>query len=217
MHLPAIIIVIGSVLGIGTAAAQPPAAPDAAFTDAVQVFQRASRGVQSEVEPAVRAFEALVRADPRNPVYAAHLGSAIVTRVSDAWMPWTRIKHVEHGLDHIDHALEMLKPEHDGQLIRGAPVGIETRLVAARTFLKLPDRVFHRRAAGRRLVAELLRHPAFAASPAPLRAGVHLAAVQAAREEQPEEEAAQLKQVLALAGSGDSADQARVRLKELGQ
>jgi hypothetical protein len=215
MHLPALII--ASVLGIGTAAAQPPTAPDAAFIGAVQVFQRASRGVQSEVEPAVRAFEALARADSRNPVYAAYLGSAIATRANDAWMPWTRIKHAEQGLDHIDHALEMLKPEHDGQLIRGVAVGIETRLVAARTFLKLPDMVFHRRAAGRRLVADLLRHPAFAASPAPLRAAVHLAAAQAARDERPEDEVAQLKQVLSLADSGDSADQARARLKELGR
>lgn len=216
MYVP--VLIISSILGIGTAAAaQPLAAPDAAFIGALQAFQRASRGVQSEVEPAVRAFEALVRADPRNPVYAAYLGSAIATRANDAWMPWTRIRHAEQGLDHIDHALEMLKPEHDGQLIRGVPLGIETRLVAARTFLKLPDRVFHRRAAGKRLVADLFRNPALAASPAPLRAGVHLAAAQAARDERPEEELAQLKQVLTLADSGDSADQARARLKELGR
>jgi len=31
---------------------------------------------------------ALVRADPRNPVYAAYLGGATATRAGDAWMPW---------------------------------------------------------------------------------------------------------------------------------
>ena len=31
---------------------------------------------------------ALVRADPRNPVYAAYLGGATATRAVDAWMLW---------------------------------------------------------------------------------------------------------------------------------
>ena len=44
--------------------------------------------------------------------------------------------------------------------------------MAATTFLRLPDSVFHRAAAGRKLVAEILAAPAFAGAPAPFRASV---------------------------------------------
>lgn len=205
------------VLAVATAAAQPVASSEVAFIEAVQLAQRGSAGDAGAVDGAISAFEALVRAEPEQPLYTAYLGSAIATKGRDAWMPWAKIRYAEQGLDKIDRALAMLKPGHDRQLVRGAPAGIETRIVAARTFLGVPDSIFHRRAAGRRLAAEVLGHPGFAGSPAPLRAAAHLAAAQAARGERPEEELAQLKQVLSLVQSGVTAEQARARLKELAQ
>jgi hypothetical protein len=84
-------------------------------------------------------------------------------------------------------------------------------------FLRVPDEFFHRRTAGKKLIAEILKDPRFVTAPAPLRAAGHLAAAEAARGERPDEELAQLKQVLALASSSSAADQARARLKELGR
>jgi hypothetical protein len=221
-----IMILLGAILAPGITAAEtpplaqtpPPAqtqAADARFVSAVQIFQRASRGESGEVEPAIAAFEALLASDTRNPVYLAYFGAASSLRGREAWMPWNKLKYTEAGLDYIDRALAMLKPEHDRQLLRGAPASIETRLVAAATFLKLPESIFHRRGAGKRLVADLLKHPAFAASPAPLRAAIYSLAAEAARGEQ--QEVAQLKQVLAVAPTGREAEQARARLKELRQ
>ena len=169
------------MLVLGTGAAQQPTAPDAQFTDATKIFLRASAGEKGEVDPAIAAFEALVRDEPRNPVHAAYLGSALSLRARDAWMPWNKLRYSEQGLDHIDRALELLKPEHDKLLSRGVPASMETRLVAAKTFVKLPDAIFHRRTAGTKLLADLLKHPALAATPAPFRASVELAAEEAAR------------------------------------
>lgn len=169
-------ILVALLLAAGTAVAA-----DVPFNQAVEIFMRAQRGQDREVEPAVAAFGALAKAEPRNPVYAAYLGSALALRGRDAWMPWNRIKYVEEGLDHLDRALAALKPEHDRALLRGVPMGIETRLAVANTFLRLPDGIFHRRAQGRKLVAELLKHPALAASPRALRAAVDAAATEAAR------------------------------------
>lgn len=171
-------IALSLVFALGNAAAQP-AAPERAFSEAVQLVQRASAGDSKAVDGAVAAFEALTLADPGQPLYAAYLGSATGMKARDAWMPWNKIKYAEQGLDHIDRALQSLKPEHDRQLLRGAPVGIETRIVAARTFLRMPDAIFHRRAAGKKLIAEVLEHPAFAACPASLRAVAHLTASEA--------------------------------------
>ena len=172
-------LALSALMIFGTAAAQPPSASDAPFNEAANVFQRAAAGEKKDVEPAIAAFEALARAEPRNPVYAAYLGSALSLKGRDAWMPWNKLKYTEQGLDHIDRALDALKPEHDKLLLRGVPASIETRLVAARTFIKLPDGIFHRRAAGKKLIADLSRHPALAPSPAPLRAAVPLAAEEA--------------------------------------
>jgi hypothetical protein len=169
-------LVLGVLLAAGSAAAA-----DVPFTAAVQIFMRAQQGQESEVEPAIAAFDALARAEPRNPVYASYLGSAKALRARDALMPWNRLKYAEEGLDDLDRALAGLKPEHDQALLRGVPMSIEARLTAANTFLRLPDGIFHRRAQGRKLVAELQQHPALAGAPAGIRAAVDAAAAEAAR------------------------------------
>jgi len=206
------------LLVAAVAAAQPASTPDQAFIEAAQLVQRASAGDAKAIDGAVAAFEALTRAEPANPLYEAYLGSATGLKAGAAWMPWSKIKYAEQGLDHVDRALQALKPEHERQRVRGAPMGVETRIVAARMFLRVPDEFFHRRAAGKKLIAEVLKDPQFAAAPAPLRAAAHLAAAEAARGERPDEELAQLKQVVTLAPAGSAAaGQASARLKELGQ
>ena len=170
------LIVLAMLFAAGVAAAA-----DVPFNQAVEIFMRAQQGQEKEIEPAVAAFDALARAEPRNPVYAAYLGSAISLKARGALMPWNKLKYAEEGLDHLDRALAALKPEHDGALLRGVPMGIEARLTAANTFLRLPDVIFHRRGQGKKLVAELLKHPALPGAPAGIRAAVDAAAAEAAR------------------------------------
>ncbi len=154
-------------------------ADDPSFPAAAARFLRAAAGDKSEVDGAIGAFESLVQTDPKQPVYEAYYGAALTLRARDAWMPWNKVKYSEEGLDRIDHALAALKPEHDKLLLRGVPAALETRLVAANTCLKLPDGIFHRRAQGRRLVAELLKNPALPATPEAFRAAVQAAAAEA--------------------------------------
>ena len=170
------IVIAFATLLAGSAAAQSPAGSPAPFADAVKTFQQARSGDSSRIEPAIAAFDALAKAEPQQPLYAAYLGSALGLKAGDAWMPWSKVKYSEEGLDHLDRALAALKPEHDGQLVRGVPVSLETRLVAASMFVKLPDSIFHRRAAGLKLLDELLRNPALASAPAEFRATVQKAA-----------------------------------------
>src|SRR5471032_35376 len=154
-----------AALALGTVF-QCQAASDTEFVDALKTFQQARNGEDRQIEPAIAAFDALARAEPQQPVYAAYLGSALGLKAREAWMPWNKLKYSERGLDHIDQALAALKPQHESQLLRGVPVSMETRLVAASTFLTLPDGIFHRRVTGKKLVDELLRHHALATAPA---------------------------------------------------
>ena len=153
-----LILALGFVLS--GRAAQPDQAlsgtAEAGFTRALEIVQSARAGDKNAVEPAIAAFEALARSAPPQPVYAAHLGSALTLKGRDAWMPWSTIRHVEQGTDRIDAALAAVKPEHDHELLRGVPVSVETQFVAASTFIRIPDAIFHRRAEGKQLIAGLL-------------------------------------------------------------
>ena len=169
-------LIAAILLAAGTAMAG-----DLPFPEAVQVFQRAQQGQDKEVAPAIAAFEALVRAEPRNPVYLAYLGGALSLKARSAQAPLDRMKYAEEGLDQLDRALAALGPEQEKAQLRGVPMGLEARLTAANTFLRLPDAIFHRRAQAKKLVAELQKHPALPGAPASIRTAVDAAAAEAAK------------------------------------
>jgi len=187
-----------------------------ALNKAQAAFERGVRGSESDNEAASAQFMHLSQAEPGNPLYLAYYGSTLAIKARDAWLPWKKLKFGEQGLDQIDKALKRLTPEHDKVTPGKTPVGIETRLVAVETFFKVPDQFFHRYDSGKALLAETMKHPAFAQSPPQIQARFHLkAAFVAKKEDQPAEEKTQLKRALALDPQGSDADAARNRLMEL--
>lgn len=143
---------------------------DPAFEAALTHFNRARQGEADQLEAAITAFEAIPANPVLKPLYAAYLGSARTLQAKAAWLPWKKMKFTEQGLDHIDQALAALRPDHDSVLVQGVPASLATRMVAAATFVALPDGIFHRRAAGKALLAEMRRSPLLAATPAGFRA-----------------------------------------------
>lgn len=146
------------------------AATDASFEAALTHFNRARQGEADQIDAAIAAFRGLPANPALQPLHAAYLGSAHTLKAKAAWLPWNKLKFTEQGLDHIDQALAALRPEHDRLLVQGTPASLLTRMVAAATFIALPDGIFHRRAAGKSLLAELRRNPLLAATPAGFRA-----------------------------------------------
>lgn len=157
------------------------AADDTAFADALAHFNRARQGETEQIEPAIAAFQAAPAKPALQPLYSAYLGSAHTLKGKAAWLPWRKMKFSEQGLDYIDQALAALRPEHDVVLVQGTPESLMTRLVAAATFVAVPDGIFHRRAAGKTLLADLRRSPLLAATPAGFR--TELSAVEARLQE----------------------------------
>lgn len=157
------------------------ASGDAGFDAALAHFNRARQGESAEVGQAIVAFQAVPANPALQPLYSAYLGSAQTLQGKAAWMPWNKLKFVEQGLDSIDQGLSALRPEHDRQLVHGVPLGLSTKLVAAATFVALPDGLFHRRLAGKSLLAEIRRSPLLPATPAGFRA--ELAGVEARLQE----------------------------------
>lgn len=146
-------------------------AADAGFEAALREFD-AARVDANRLDAAVAALRSLPADPQRQPLRLACLGSAMAMQGKAAWMPWNKLKFTEQGLDQLDAALAMLKPEHAAVLVRGVPLTLHTRLVAAATFVAVPDGLFHRRADGRKQLAALRADPLLAAAPAAFRAEV---------------------------------------------
>jgi hypothetical protein len=200
--------------------AQTPAVaqePLDAFVRAQAEFESALHGDSSALPRASADLKQLLNDDPGNPLFLAYYGSTYALQAREAWMPWNKLKLAEQGLDLIDKGLGRLRPAHDRQTMRGAPVSVETRLVAISTFFQVPDNFLHRFDPGKRLLAETLQTPAYAASPPSLQARLQFQAAVAARQEKRrDDEIASLQQVLALDAGNIDASAAKLRLKELG-
>lgn len=160
------------LLAIGGLASQAFAqvTPEVALEAAISHFNRARQGDADQLEPAIAAFRAVPGNPALQPIYAVYRGSALTLAGKAAWMPWNKMKFTDQGLDSIDQALAALRPEHDRLLVQGTPLSLVTRMVAAATFVAVPDGIFHRRAAGKSLLAELRRNPLLAAAPGGFRA-----------------------------------------------
>ncbi|MEX8494635.1 hypothetical protein [Sphaerotilus sp.] len=149
------------------------------FNSAVDTFRRASDGDAEAIAPALAQLTALSHTQPLDPLLMAYTGAATSMQARTTWMPWKKLGYAEDGLAMIDKALALLSPADEVTQHRGVPVALETRLTAAGTFLALPS-MFHRGERGRRLLDEVMRHPAYAATPAAFQEAVRRIAAKAA-------------------------------------
>lgn len=186
---------------------------DAAFDAAMARFTQAAAGQADAIEDSVARLGELLAKDPTDPLLRAYLGAATSLRATTTWLPWKKMSHAEDGLAQIDKALAMLTPARDTALRRGVPVALETRFVAANTFLGLPA-MFNRGDRGRKLLADVLAHPQLAATPVPFRATVWMRVAQLADADQQRQQARQWYEKVVASGAPQAAA-ASARLREL--
>jgi hypothetical protein len=166
-----------------TAAPACAAVPEPAYDAAFQQFQQAAAGSNTKaIEAAAEQFGQLAATDPADPVLLAYSGAATAMRATTTMLPWRKMSYAEDGLAQLDKALALLRPEHDTLLHKNVPASLETRLVAANTFLRLPS-MFNRRARGVKLLDDVLKNPLLASAPAGFKAAV--AAAQARAKDAP--------------------------------
>jgi hypothetical protein len=187
---------------------------DTAFEAAFQAFQRASAsGDETLNQQAFDGFSALLHSQPADPVLMAYTGAATSMKAKFTMLPWRKMSHAEEGLALLDKSLALLGPAHDAPGRRGTPAVLETRFVAASTFLSLPG-MFNRHARGEKLLAEVLGSPLFDTSPLPFKAAVWLRAGQEAQAAQHPADARRLYQQT-IASGAPQAVAAQAALKEL--
>jgi len=149
------------------------------FQEAFQQFNQATQGHSELIEASAERFTTLSKAEPAHPLLRAYAGAATSLRATTTLLPWKKMSYAEDGLAQIDKGLALLSKEHEQQRVRGTPVSLETRFVAANTFLGLPG-MFNRGARGSLLLQEILKDPLFASSPAGFQAAVRARAAKQA-------------------------------------
>jgi len=200
-------VVLASCVATGIAIA----APDAAFDNAFRHFIVASGGDKSAVDSAADEFEALLKAEPANPVLMAYAGAAGAMRAGTTLMPWKKMGYAEDGLALLDKSLAMLTPAHDATIQHRTPGSLEVRFVAANAFLAVPP-FMNRAARGAKLLDEVLASPLFAQAPLPFQGNVWMrAAALATKEQRPADAQRFLNEVISR--NAPQADKARALLK----
>lgn len=185
------------------------------FIQAQAVFERSFAGDDSVTGVALNGFKIISMTYPNNPLFLAYQGASNVLIGRDAWMPWNQSHYAEKGLAEIDKALQMLKPVHDREKMRGAPISVETRFVAVSTFYNVP-KSFNYSEKAKAVLNDLLQSKAFDETPPFLEAQVYFWAAKIAHdEEQRDEEIAYLQKVLKVEPNGKFATEANQRLLEL--
>ena len=189
------------------------AAPEAAFQSATQSFMQASAGDKAAIEPAADAFDALLKAEPANPVLMVYAGASTALKASTTALPWKKMSYAEDGLAQIDKALAMLTPAHDAPVQRGTPGSLEVRFVAANTYLAMPS-FMNRGERGAKLLTQVLASPLFERAPLPFKGAVWMRAALLAAKEQRGDDAKRLYNEV-IQHAAPQADAARARLKEV--
>lgn len=203
----------GTLLTLAGPACAQSAAADSAFDAAFARFQQATPGESDAIEESVDRFGKLLAGSPTDPVLRAYLGAATTLRATTTMLPWRKLQHAEEGLALIDKALAQLTPAHDAVAHHGVPGTLETRFVAANTFLGLPG-MFNRGERGRKLLADVLTSAQLGAAPAAFRATVWMRAGRLAEADQQTTQARAWYERVASSNAPQAAA-ARSRLKEL--
>ncbi len=169
------------------------ALPEPATQTAIGHFMAATQGSSDATQASLEQFQALLKAEPGHPLLMSYAGAATTLKARDAWAPWKKMSYAEGGLAQIDKALTLLDPAHDQALYQGTAVSLQTRFVAANTFLGLPD-MFNRGPRGRQLLDEIQASPLFGKAPAGFQGAVLMRAARQASQAKQGERARSLYQ-----------------------
>ncbi len=208
-----LLAIAAAAAAAGTLSMLPGPVAAATLDEAWQLFDLAQAGQDGAAEKSAQAFNALLQAQPGHPVLMAYAGAATTMQANSTWLPWKKLAWAEDGLAMLDKALALLTPAHEAPLLRSTPGTLDTKFVAASTFLGVPS-FMNRGARGEKLLAEVLASPLLAGSPLPFRGNVWMRAAQLARSGQRVDEARRLYGQVVSAGA-PQAEAAREAMKAL--
>jgi hypothetical protein len=168
-----------SFVAVLTLASSALAASPAQFDSAFAQFAQARTGNENAIGQSASSFDALLKAEPINPVLMAYAGATTSMKANTTWLPWKKMAYAEDGLALLDKALSLLTAAHNAPLQHQLPAVLEVKFVAANTFLAVPG-FMNRGARGAKLLGEVLASPLLASTPLEFRGDVWMTAAELA-------------------------------------
>ncbi|TXT36930.1 MAG: hypothetical protein FD135_3945 [Comamonadaceae bacterium] len=189
------------------------AATPAQFDSAFALFQQARAGHEVAIGQSAEAFDALLKAEPLNPVLMAYTGATTAMKATTTWLPWSKMSYAEDGLALLDKALTLLTAAHNAPLQHDVPAALEVCFVAANTFLAVPG-FMNRGARGARLLSDILASPLLGSAPLEFRGNVWMTAAKlASKENRPQDARKYLEDI--IKANAPQAEVARAQLKAI--
>lgn len=188
--------------------------------DYQQAYQDYLQGVNEDEGAAKRAlaeFTELVSRYPQDPLAQVYQGASNTLKGRDAWLPWNKLKPTELGLEQMQEAVTLLRPEHDGQRFQGLPVSLQVKGNTGIVFTQVPD-FFNRFDQGMALLKQVVMSPLLTDLPATQ--WVHFQfyyALALSKEGNWAEAKTGFERVVSLAPESDMANAARLQLEQVEQ
>jgi hypothetical protein len=148
------------------------------FESAFALFAKGRAGDHAATEQAVGAFQTLLRAEPDNALVMTYAGVSTAMQANGTMMPWKKLGFAKEGVALIDKAVLLLAGPHKTVPNRKVPDVMEVRLLAARTYLAMPESM-GKAATGAKLLSEVMANPLFGATTDTFKAEVMQAATAA--------------------------------------
>lgn len=149
----------------------------------ISLYRQAAQGNTNAVDVVYDRLTQRLKEHGPTPLTLIYLGSTETLQGRDAWMPWTKLRHTEHGLARMNKALDLLNqqgtPVTQQIQIHGLYESHLVKAVAGKTFTSVPGS-FNHFERGYELYLDLLADAAFQQSPFEATAWVYLYAIQSA-------------------------------------
>jgi hypothetical protein len=185
---------------------------NADFQDAYQEYMTVSAGEGGSAKQLAKTWEHLYLADQKDPMALVMLGSSHTLMGRDAWMPWTKLRHTETGLEEMAIAQRLLTAEHKQIYFDNLTVDLQVKTTAAITFTQVPE-MFGRHEEGFYLFEDVLSDPALAKVPAPAVTYIYYYAISAALQIGKNEQAVAWQNELIELSVDDEYTQAALKLE----
>jgi hypothetical protein len=148
---------------------------ESAYNNYLQVTDEAGGSAKN----LAKQWQALHDADPKDPLTMVMLGSSHTLMGRDAFMPWSKMKHTEAGLDEMAMAQRLLNDSNANVQFQHMPVYLHVKSTAGITFTQVPE-FFGRHEEGFYLLEEVIEDPGFRMLPAQAKTYMYFFAINSA-------------------------------------
>jgi tetratricopeptide (TPR) repeat protein len=162
----------------------------------------AAQNDSKAVDKGFECFDKALELDPHNALALAYRGSLWTMRGRDAWFPFTKLKHVDHGIDEMDKAADL------------APENFTIHMVRGINSVQLPN-LFHRLGTALKDFTFLMEQQQFPHLNAQLQSTIYYwAGIAYKRDDQNDRAKEYLEKAIAVAPGSATAKNAEKELKE---